>query len=893
MSDRPSSLQALFAEMKRRRVFRVMAVYGAVAFVILQVADIAFEPLGLPDWTLTFVVVLAILGFPVAIVLAWAFEQTPEGIRRTEKAAPEEIEAIVAEPRSRRWPAGIAALIGVALLVGGAWWMGQRAGASSAAGGTSAEGRDSVRSIAVLPLTTRTIGGAGDGEGSDAVVFADGMHDDLLTQLSRIGDLRVISRTSVQEFRDSEENIRDIAERLGTRYVVEGAVDRVGDRIRVNVQLIDANSDGHVWAETYDETMTLDNLFAIRDDLTRRIASSLRANLTAETEERLDRRPTEDAEAFELYTRARHLYDRGSRPDLERAIELYERATARDPEFAEAYAGLAATHVRFADFGFGPDSERLPLARAAMERALEIDPQHAEALVVRATLAAERGDFERARADLERVIEDNPSHAQARATLGRLLNELGYEDQALGELEVARDLDPLSADLALSYALALREAGKPREALEVASQTLELHPDFEPAATEVALTLATLGRIDEAVATLREALRRDPASIFANEILATMLVGAGARDAAMEQVDRAIAVTPDDYPTHGTRAELLMDAGRYGEAVEAYRMVVELAPRLAYARADLAGALMAIGDTSSALAQLDSAVTLSPDGSISFAVADGLADAGRIEDAVEMSRRRVDERPASLDARIDHAEFLFETAPWASHRPEAAIPVFEEAREMSAQDGELLEEYAVVLRNLGRADESAELRRRLAALRPESPEAQMLLGWELLQGQRDVAGAGRAFRRSLELSPGGSAALWGLARVHAREGRPDSALAALREATASCFFPWPMCRPYYEVRMAWLRALIGDDTGARELITRYETRTDHPRYGELLPVLAAARAELGEIDRAFEMLDEAYDRRSGELLELKSEPWFDPLRDDPRFDALLERMELD
>ncbi|MFW6084493.1 MAG: hypothetical protein ACODAA_04710 [Gemmatimonadota bacterium] len=225
------------------------------------------------------------------------------------------------------------------------------------------------------------------------------MHDDLLTQLSRIADLRVISRTSVEEFRDSEENLRDIADRLGARYVVEGAVDRVGDRVRVHMQLIDANSDGHVWAEQYDRTMTLDNLFAIRDDLTRRIASSLRASLTPETEERLVLRPTEDAEAFELYTRARHLYDRGARPDLERAIELYEQATARDPEFAAAHAGLAAAHVRFANFGFGPDSERFPLARTAMER----------------------------------VIELNPSHARARSALGQLLGGLGYEDQALEE----------------------------------------------------------------------------------------------------------------------------------------------------------------------------------------------------------------------------------------------------------------------------------------------------------------------------------------------------------------------------------------------------------------------------------------------------------------------------
>ena len=890
MIDRPSSLQALFAELKRRRLFRVMAVYGAVAFVLLQVADIAFEPLGLPGWTLTFVVVLAILGFPVAVVLAWAFEQTPEGIRRTEKAAPEEIEAIVAEPRSRRWPAGIAALVGIALLVGGAWWMGQRAGVSVAADRAGADGAGSIRSIAVLPLTTRTIGGAGDGEGSDAVLFADGMHDDLLTQLSRIGDLRVISRTSVEEFRHSEENIRDIAERLGTRYVVEGAVDRVGDRIRVNVQLIDANSDGHLWAETYDETMTLDNLFAIRDDLTRRIASSLRANLTPETEERLVRRPTEDAEAFELYTRARHLHDRASRPDLERAIELYERATELDPDFAAAYAGLALAHFRYVIYGFGTPTDRFPAARAALERALDVDPENAEALVVRAGLAVQRGDAAQSRRDLEHAIDLNPSHALARMALSRLLGGLGYERQALAEAEIARELDPLSAVVADAYAVALAEVGRPQEALEVAVATLELHPNFEPAAGAVAEMLQNLGRNEEAAATLRQALRRDPESIFANEQLAFQLLATGDRMEALQQIDRAVALTPDDYPTHRSRGRLLMDAGQFDAAVAALRQAVRLAPRLPRERAVLAMGLLAVGDTAAARAQLDTARTLTRDDYIPGLLIEASFRAGMVEDAVALSEEQAARNPESVEDRVDHAEFLLRSAAWAAHRPGAAFEVFEEARELSPDDDDLLEDYGAALQVLGRTNESLEYRRRLAAQRPSDPRAQMVLGWELLQGQRDVAGAGRAFRRALELRPGYEAALWGLARVHAREGRADSALAAMRRAVEGC--GWPMCRPYHEVREAWLHALL-DQPDAREMVARFEARADHLDYVEWLPVLAAAHGEFGDIDHAFDLLDRAYERRSSELLELRTEPWFDPLRDDPRFDALLKRMELD
>lgn len=892
MSRRPSSLQALFAELKRRHVFRVMAVYGAVAFVILQIADLAFEPLGLPPWTMTFVLMLSILGFPVAIVLAWAFEQTPEGIRRTEKAAPEEIEALVAEPRHRRWPAGIAALVGVALLVAGAWWMG-RSGAGAAGRG---DGTEDVW-IAVLPLTIRTLGGGAaetSGDAEQAALFADGMHDDLLTQLSRFGDLNVISRTSVEQFRDTDLDIRDIAARLGVRYVMEGAVEKVGDDIRVNAQLIDASSEGHVWAETYDETMTLDNFFAIRDALTRRIASSLQATLSPEVAARIDERPTENAEAFELYTRGRHLYERGARPDLERAIELFERAVELDPKFAGAYAALASAHGRMVAFGFVPTSRGQPAAQAAVERALELDPDNADALMGRAIIEWQDGNARAAHRTLDRVLELYPSHADAHATLGRIYDAQGFEKEALEEVERAAALDPLSAAIQDLHVEALQSVGRDREALEQASTLMELHPEYEPAAGTLSRALAEVGRVDEAIETYRQALRRDPNSIFTNEGLAWTLLQTGRQDEALDQIERAAELTPDDYPIQTSKSLMLRGRGRFDEAVDAARRAVQLAPEDPSVRGLLSGALLAVGDTAGAQAQLDTAMALGRDGNATFGlsqVTGALLRAGRADDAVTYSRRVVDRRPGYPFQLARHARLMFETSPWADHGPEAALPLFEQARALSPREDYLLRDYGQTLRELGRTDESLPLFEALVEDQPGSSASHRSLGWERLIGQRDLAGAEKAFRASLALNPAEHSALWGLARVRARECAADSAYALMERVETVCSYPG--CPDDFRVREAWLRAVAGDEAGARDLLARYEEQRAHPDWPEWLPILAATHAELGEIDEAFRQLNLAYELRSTRLLELKVEPWFDPLRDDPRFGALLAKMGFD
>lgn len=880
--SRPPAYQRFFAELKRRRVFRVMAVYGVVGFVVLQVTELAVPALLLPEWTYRLVALLLVLGFPVAIVLAWAFELTPGGVQRTREATSEEIAEIASAPVAKRWPIGLAALAGIVLLALGAWWV---FAAPEAADSTAYD------SLAVLPLDMRVAGAADE----ETRLFADGMHDELLTRLQRIPTLRVTSRTSVEQYRGTNRNVREIADSLGVDYVVEGAVDRVGDRIRVHMQLIDARADRHVWANTYDETMTLDNLFGIRDDLTRRIGSALEAELSPEVEARVAERPTDDAEAFKLYTRGRHLWARGSRDDVEQAVELLQEAVERDPEFALAHAALARAHLRLLDYAYAPREETLPPARVAAERALQLNADLPEAHAARALIDQGEGDLVSAREGLERAVELNPSHADAHAALGELYGELGYEYRALEELRLAHDLDPLSPDIGVKLAAALGRAGRPHEFLERISTTVELHPEYEPATLPLAFGLLFLGRSDESVEVLRQFLQRNPRSIWANSILPYALMGDGQKEAALERARQAVELTPDDWPSHRTRSDLLRLSGRFEEATASAREGARLAPQHRGARAVFAERLLAAADTLGAMDQLDTAATLPNWVSLTpylpFGVAGLMFRAGSVERAVAVMRQISRNEPESVAAHAHLARFLFLTAPWADHAPRASLEAFDAAIELSPTDAETLWWLGSTLRELGRTRESLEPFERVVADRPESFEARSRLGWELLIGQRDPETAGAEFRRALRTNPQDESSLWGLARVHARAGRFDSAYTARARASESC---WGLsCEHAGQIRLAWLHALAGDDEGARELLREPESKRTHPDRYEWLPAIAAVYAELGDLDTAFEYLDRAYELRSPGLLELKVEPWFDPLRKDPRFDDLLRRLELD
>jgi TolB-like protein/Flp pilus assembly protein TadD len=482
----------LFAELKRRQVFKIVAVYGAVAFAVMQAADIAFPRLGLPDWTVTFVVALSVIGFPIAAVLAWALELTPEGVKVTDAATSDELEALVAEPAGRRWPAGILALVGIALLVVGGWWV-FRDGEDPGTDITAPE-----RSIAVLPFANMSDEPANE-------YFSDGITDDIIIHLSKIADLKVISRTSSMRYKESDKDLRQIAAELGVATILEGGVQRSGDRVRINARLVDAARDEDLWAEQYNRELT--DVFEIQTDVALDIAGALQARLSPDERGRVERTPTEDLEAYNLYLQGRHFWNRRTAEGLRTAIGYFERAIERDSAYAPAWVGLADAYSILANWGYLSPSEALEEAKPAAQRALEIDETLGDAHIALAKILENlEFDLQAARVEYRRGLALSPGYATGHQWYGALLVTLGRHDESIAALERAVELDPLSLIINMSLGAALRAAGEHDRSVRQLQETLQLDPNFTGAYQEIGCTYEEMGALEDAVGAYQRAL---------------------------------------------------------------------------------------------------------------------------------------------------------------------------------------------------------------------------------------------------------------------------------------------------------------------------------------------------------------------------------------------------
>ena len=461
MPDTPA-YQRFFAELKRRKVFRVAAVYGATGFVVLQVADLLAEGMELPSVVLKTTTFLVLLGFPLAMVLAWALELTPEGVKKTDPADASEIEAIVAQPAGRRWPAGILALLGIVALVAGAWWVGRSTAPgggppdSVVRSGVGGEGRDAEvlklayadldsdqrPSIAVLPFADMS-------QESDQEYFADGMTEELLNALAKIREIRVGGRTSSFAYKGRDKDLREIGEELGVQYVVEGSVRKQGDRLRITAQLVDATDNFHVWSESYDRT--IEDVFAVQEEIAGAIAEELQVSLGLDEGQTLVA-PTGDLGAYELYLTGRaRMRERGE--GVPEAVELFEATVARDSGWAPGWAGLAQAYSLvpyYGDFD-GPEEEEaswpasLAAAERAANRALAIDPDNAAAEVALGNVYRDRWEWEAGERHYLRALEIDPDDVEAHQQYAELLATTGRLDEALRSARRAVSLDPTSA----------------------------------------------------------------------------------------------------------------------------------------------------------------------------------------------------------------------------------------------------------------------------------------------------------------------------------------------------------------------------------------------------------------------------------------------------------------
>src|SRR5256884_1891770 len=413
-----------FEELQRRRVYRVAAAYVIAAGFIIQIGSAVLPAWELPNWTFRLVVVLLLIGFPIALILAWAFDVTPEGIQATKGTA--------AETHRRR---NMIILVAIGVIV------------SAVAGFfllPRATGRNIDKSIAVLPFENLS----GD---PDNAYFADGIQDDILTNLSKIGDLKVISRTSVMSYRGSgTRNARDIGKALGVATLVEGSVRRIGNRVRVNVQLINASTDEHIWAEDYDRDLT--DVFAIQTDLAQKIVYTLQAKLSPNEKVRLDRRPTQDPNAYLLFVQAP---DYANRADMFRdtslkAEPLFEQAIKLDPNFSLAYAGLSMLES-WVYHSFDPLPARREKARLNADEALRLQPDLPEGhLALGFSYYYGDRDYQRALGEFEIAKRGLPNEAQAYMAIGAIQRRQGKWIESTANLGTAAELDPKNSSVLLN-----------------------------------------------------------------------------------------------------------------------------------------------------------------------------------------------------------------------------------------------------------------------------------------------------------------------------------------------------------------------------------------------------------------------------------------------------------
>ncbi len=484
-------MDSFFSELRRRNVLRLAATYALVAWILIEAGSVLLPTFGVPDWVFRAYVIVIFAGFVASLVLAWVFEITPDGVKLDSdvdhKAQPK-------RDRSRS-NAVIIALLAIAL------------GVSITFNVTGIRDPAAVMdSVAVLPFTSRS-------SDPDNQYFADGIHDDLLGRLADIGSLRVISRTSVNEYRDTNKNLREIGAELDVDTVVEGAVQRSGNQVRITVQLINAATDEHIWAETYDRELTVSNVFRIQSDISAQIATALRAALSPEEEIRLAVVPTESLEALSLYTAARNnLYLRRFDTLLE-AREQFERAIELDPNFAQAHAGLAETVlVIHTNHNAIPIGEADRIAAEAVARALDIDDQLAEAHAVEGLLEFNRYKANKtgnsnllAAAAYERAIALNPNLANAYVWYSSVREAEGDVQGAIDLLTTAMERDPLGRIPYLNLPNFYAIAGQNDKAVNLLLKSIAIFPDWPSPYESMAEQLMGLGRLDEALAWSRAA----------------------------------------------------------------------------------------------------------------------------------------------------------------------------------------------------------------------------------------------------------------------------------------------------------------------------------------------------------------------------------------------------
>jgi len=556
---------SFFRELKRRNVFRVGAAYLVVAWVIAQVADLVLDNIQSPDWVMQFILVSLGIGFFPALFLAWAYELTTEGLKREQDV---DRSASITHKTGRKLDFIIIGIMTLAIML----LVVERVGLFGSLSDIEEASVVLRKSVAVLPFANRSANVTDK-------YFVDGIHDDVLTQLSKIHNLKVISRTSVERFRNTTLSIQEIGKTLDADAIIEGAVQRSGDRVRITVQLINADSDEHIWAETYDRQISAESIFAIQSEIAIAIARQLRAELTDEEQEELKSIPTESFAAYDLYLQGAEIAREWDLDAFNQAADLFRRALDIDPEYARAYAGLC--DVFLSNYRYTSNTSMVPRAQSYCERALQIDDSLFEVRMSLGNLHLATGEYEQAEAQFLIAIEVEPESDRAYSRLGD--SYLGREQESKAEEAYlhALQLAPENPDNHESLASFHYVFGRFPQSIAAYEEAVRLNPDNPGFYTGLGAAKYLNGDFAGTEAAWRKSLALDHDQPILLGNMGTAFFFEHRFDDALEMYLRVSEIRPEDQRAWGAIGDAYrFIGGKEAESTTAYKTAIDLAERI-------------------------------------------------------------------------------------------------------------------------------------------------------------------------------------------------------------------------------------------------------------------------------------------------------------------------
>ena len=476
----------LFTELKRRNVYKVAVAYAVVGWLLVQVTTQVFPIFEIPNWALSLIVFAIIIGFPIALVMAWAFELTPEGIKQTEDV--DLSDKRVSKNRTWIYVTLIGAVLSVAL-----FFVGRLSAPSSGAPST---GRPE-KSIAVLPFENVI-------HDADTEYLSDGIAEALINSLTELQQLKVIARSTAFQVRGKQIDPQTVGRELKVQTVLMGVVRQVGDRLNVQVDLVDATTGSQLWGQEYERELA--DVIAVKQALVSEVTEKLKVKLTGEQQQRLTRRDTTNPEAYQFYLRGRYYWNKRTAENLTKAMGQFQQATDKDPNYALAYVGLGDSYVLLENYAGTPANQTLPKAKAFAERALQIDDSLAEAHTSLGYVYNKLWQWKEAEDEFKRAIELNPNYPTAHHWYSLYLLDAGRVAEAKAEIKRAHELDPLSLIIGTTVTYAYLAEGDAKFSIAQSKKVVDLDPSFPRGHEYLGLALLMDRRYAEAITELEKAV---------------------------------------------------------------------------------------------------------------------------------------------------------------------------------------------------------------------------------------------------------------------------------------------------------------------------------------------------------------------------------------------------